>query len=81
MKKILYEGNQIYNSISSSGSDFLAVTVPTVPVPQHWILIPYIYLSGLTIVLHFLCVCYYLKKFILLYHIPVSCIYFRCAYH
>ncbi len=45
-KKILNEGNQIHNFISSSGSDFLTsygsgsnsqkVTVPTVPVPQHW---------------------------------------------
>jgi hypothetical protein len=45
MKKMLYEGNQIHNFISSSGSDFLTsyssgsvsqkVTVPTVPVPQH----------------------------------------------
>jgi hypothetical protein len=45
-KKILNEGNQIHNVISSSGSDFLTsygsdsgstgqkVTVPTVPVPQ-----------------------------------------------
>jgi hypothetical protein len=56
MKKMFYEGNQIHNSMSSSGSgtvinygsgsDFLTsygsgstsqeVTVPTVPVPQHW---------------------------------------------
>jgi hypothetical protein len=58
MKKMLNEGNQIHNFISSSGSgtvinygsgsgsDFLTnygsgstskkVTVPTVPVPQHW---------------------------------------------
>jgi hypothetical protein len=46
MKKMLNEGNQIHNFISSSGSgsDFLTsygsgstsqkVTVPTVPVPQ-----------------------------------------------
>jgi hypothetical protein len=47
---MLNEGNQIYNFISSygSGSDFLTsygsgsgstrqkVTVPTIPVPQHW---------------------------------------------
>jgi hypothetical protein len=43
MKKILNEGYQIHNFISSSGSDFLTsygsgstsqkVTVPTVPVP------------------------------------------------
>jgi hypothetical protein len=60
MKKMLSEGNQIHNVISSSGSgtvinygsgsDFLTsygsgssstsqkVTVPTVPVPQRWIL-------------------------------------------
>ncbi len=49
MKKILNEGNQLHNFISSSGSDFLTnygsgstsqkVTVPTVPVPvpQHWL--------------------------------------------
>ncbi len=51
MKKMLSEGNQIDNVISSSGSDFLTsygsgstsqkvtvptVTVPTVPVPQRW---------------------------------------------
>ncbi len=56
MKKILNEGNQTHNFMSSSGfgpvinygsgSDFLTnygsgstsqnVTVPTVPVPQHW---------------------------------------------
>ncbi len=47
MKKMLNEGNQIHNFISSSGSDFLKsygsgstsqkVTVPTVqvPVPFH----------------------------------------------
>ncbi len=56
---MLNEGNQLHNSISSSGSgtvinygsgsDFLTsygsgfgstrqkVTVPTVPVPQHWV--------------------------------------------
>ncbi len=47
MKKMLNEGNQIHNFMSSSGSDFLTsyssgsgsgsksqkVTVPTVPVP------------------------------------------------
>ncbi len=62
MKKILNEGNQIHNVISSSGSGtvinygsgsgFLTsygsgsgstsqkVTVPTVPVPQCWLLLP-----------------------------------------
>jgi hypothetical protein len=45
MNKMLNEGNQIHNFISSSGSDFLTnygsgstsqkVTVPTVSVPQH----------------------------------------------
>ncbi len=48
---MLNEGNQIRNFISSSGSDFLTssgsgsarqkVTVPTVPIPQHWICLHY----------------------------------------
>ncbi len=47
---MLHEGNQIHSAISSSGSDFLTsygtgsgstsqkVTVPTVPVPQRWLI-------------------------------------------
>ncbi len=47
MKKILNDGNQIHNSISSSGSGTVIIygsgsiskkiTVSTVPVPQRWI--------------------------------------------
>jgi hypothetical protein len=49
------EGNQIHNFMSSSGSGTVinygsgsgstsqkvTGTVPTVPVPQHWMLVPY----------------------------------------
>ncbi len=49
MKKMLNEGNQMHNFISSSGSGTVInysygsgstsqkVTVPTVPVPQRWL--------------------------------------------
>jgi hypothetical protein len=53
MKRLLNGGNQIHNFISSSGSGTVIiygsgsatakVTVPTVPVPQHW---PHSYLNG-----------------------------------
>ncbi len=39
MKKLLNEGNQIHNFISSSGSNSQKVTIPTVPVPQRCLVV------------------------------------------